>query len=40
MENHHYKELEKKDNRVFINMQREDEMNGNYEAVEERETTV
>ena len=36
MENHHYEEPEEKDNRVFINMQRKDEMNRDYEPMEER----
>ena len=48
IENHHYEELEEKDNRVFFNMQnnmqsnvqRKDKMNENYESVEERESTV
>ena len=46
LENHHYEEPEEKDNRVFINMQRatpspiNSQMNGNYELMEERETTV
>ena len=40
MENHHYEELEEKDNRVFINMWKEDEMNKNYETIEEKETTI
>ena len=52
IENHHYKEPQEKGNRVFFNiqnnmqnngqsnMQREDEINKNYESVKERETTI
>ena len=52
IENHHYEELQEKDNRVFFNIQnnkqynvqniiqREDEINRNHELFEERETTV
>ena len=44
IENHHYEEPEDKDSRVFFNMQnnmqKEDEMNENYESVEIRETMV
>ena len=40
MENHHYEEPGEKGNRVFANMRKEDEMNENYESIEEKETTV
>ena len=40
MENHHYEEHEEIDNRLFINMQIQDNMNGNYEPVGERETAI
>ena len=47
IENHHYDRPEEKDSRVLFNMQnnmqsnmqREDEMNENYESIDERETT-
>ena len=41
MENHHYEEPGEKDSRVFINMQKEDEMNkGTMRPMEEKETTI
>ena len=52
IENHHYKEPQEMDSRVFFNiqgnmqnnkqsnMQREEEINENYESVEERETAI
>ena len=52
IENHHYEELQEKNNRVVFNiqnniqnnvqsnMQIEDEIHENYESVEERKTAV
>ena len=48
IENRHYEEPKEKDNKVFFNMQnnmlsimqKDDEMNENYESVEERESAV
>ena len=51
IKNHHYEEPQEKDDRVFFNIQdnmqnnvqsnmQEDEINENYESVEERETAV
>ena len=40
MENHPNEEPEDKDNRVYFNIQSEDEINRNYELIEEIETTL